>query len=185
MNDEQFGYFLAGLIDADGHINKKELAITMHSKDISVAEFLKQAIGGSIRNIKGRRAINYEVYSKAGLSAVVYLIHGKLRLPHRVNQYNSHLVPKFDCLPARPNMCGLLYNHWYAGFIQGDGSFQIKFYKAKTASGFRVQLTMQISLKTRSILTDIKNNFGGAASVTERLTTRITIAAVALLMRAN
>ena len=36
-NFEELGYFLAGLIDADGHINKKELAITFHANDISVA----------------------------------------------------------------------------------------------------------------------------------------------------
>jgi hypothetical protein len=29
QNSEELGYFLAGLIDADGHINKKELAIQM------------------------------------------------------------------------------------------------------------------------------------------------------------
>jgi hypothetical protein len=98
MTDNELGYFLAGLIDADGHINKRELAITMHSKDMIVAEFLKHVIGGSIRKIKGRRAINYEVYSKASLSRVSHLIHDKLRLPHRVNQYNSYLVPKFNLL---------------------------------------------------------------------------------------
>jgi len=27
INSEQLGYFLAGLIDADGHINKKEIVI--------------------------------------------------------------------------------------------------------------------------------------------------------------
>jgi hypothetical protein len=40
-NLEEFAYFLAGLIDADGHINKKELAITFHANDISVRNFFK------------------------------------------------------------------------------------------------------------------------------------------------
>lgn len=52
-NLKEFAYFLAGLIDADGHINKKELAITFHANDISVAYYLKKVIGhGSIGQLK-------------------------------------------------------------------------------------------------------------------------------------
>ena len=161
-NFEELGYFLAGLIDADGHINKKELAITFHANDISVAYYLKKVIGyGSIRKLKNMCAYNFEIYSKKGLSQVVKLITNKLRLPLRIDQFNANLVPKINCKPTKQDHSSLLNNYWLAGFIQGDGSFQIKLLKVKTKIGLRVQLTMQISLKKNQLLTAIQNDFGG------------------------
>jgi hypothetical protein len=116
---EQLGYFLAGLIDADGHINKKELAITFHEQDVSVAHYLKKVIGyGSIRKLKNKRAYNFEIYSKQGLSHVAKLIENKLR-PLRIGQFNVNLVPKLALKPTKQDSNGLLTNHWLAGFIQG------------------------------------------------------------------
>jgi LAGLIDADG endonuclease/LAGLIDADG-like domain len=162
QNSEELGYFLAGLIDADGHINKKELAITFHTNDLSVAYNLKKVIGyGSIRKLKNTRAYNFEIYSKKGLSQVVELINNKLRLPLRINQFNTHLVPKIGCKATKQDLSCLLNNHWLAGFIQGNGSFQIKLLKIKTKLGLRVQLSMQISLKTSLLLIAIQNDFGG------------------------
>ena len=43
---EQFSFFLAGLIDADGHINKVgNIIIAFHSRDISVAYYIKTRVG--------------------------------------------------------------------------------------------------------------------------------------------
>lgn len=82
-------------------------------------------------------------------------------MPLRIDQFNTHLVPKIGCKPTKQDHSCLLNNHWLAGFIQGDGSFQIKLLKVKTKLGLRVQLTMQISLKTNLLLTTIQNHFGG------------------------
>lgn len=82
-------------------------------------------------------------------------------MPLRIQQFNTHLVPKLGCKPTKRVSSSLKESHWLAGFIQGDGSFQIKLLKVKTRLGLRVQLTMQISLKTELLLTDIKQNFGG------------------------
>jgi hypothetical protein len=162
QNPQQRSYFLAGLIDADGHINKKELAITFHEHDISVAHYLKKTVGyGSIRKLKNKRAYNFEIYSKEGLSKVAELIEDKLRLPLRIGQYNACLVPRIFCKPTKQDFSCLLANHWLAGFIQGDGSFQIKLLKIKYGLGSRVQLTVQVSLKKDSLLRRIQNDFGG------------------------
>nr|YP_009424207.1 putative laglidadg homing endonuclease [Ulva flexuosa]AQS79872.1 putative laglidadg homing endonuclease [Ulva flexuosa]ATP01431.1 hypothetical protein [Ulva flexuosa]QIQ22917.1 small subunit ribosomal RNA [Ulva meridionalis] len=161
IDSKQLGYFLAGLIDADGHINKKEIVITFHANDLSVAHYLKHVIGhGSIRKLSNKRAYNFEIYSKLGGSQVAKLIENKLRLPLRISQYNQCLVSKIGCVNTKQDQSCLLSNHWLAGFIQGDGSFQIKLLKRKTGR-LRVQLTVQISLKTEYILREIQNKFGG------------------------
>ena len=40
-NREQFGYFLAGLVDADGHIAKEHFQITFNARDLSVAYYIR------------------------------------------------------------------------------------------------------------------------------------------------
>ena len=44
QNAEEFGYWLAGLIDADGHFTKSGgyLQISFHNRDLSVAYFIKK-----------------------------------------------------------------------------------------------------------------------------------------------
>lgn len=161
QNSQQLGYFLAGLIDADGHINQKEIVITFHTNDLSVAHYLKHVIGhGTIRKLSNKRAYNFEIYSKLGRSKVAKLIQNKLRLPLRISQYNRHLVSKIGCISTNQDQSCLLSNGWLAGFIQGDGSFQIKLLNRKTGR-LRVQLTIQISLKTECLLRRIQNQFGG------------------------
>ena len=46
MNDEQFGYYLAGLIDGDGHFSKaRQLVIVFSSPDAFLAYYLKEKLG--------------------------------------------------------------------------------------------------------------------------------------------
>jgi hypothetical protein len=59
---------LAGLINADGHINKKELGVTFHINDLIVAYYLKKVMGySSIRKLKNPRAYHFKIYSKKGI----------------------------------------------------------------------------------------------------------------------
>lgn len=48
------GYYLAGLIEGDGHISSQnQIVITFHETDVSLAYFLKEKIGhGNIKKIK-------------------------------------------------------------------------------------------------------------------------------------
>jgi len=46
INDEEFGYYLAGLIDGSGSFSKtQELIIMFHIKNISLAYYIKKKIG--------------------------------------------------------------------------------------------------------------------------------------------
>ena len=46
LNDEQFGHYLAGLIDGDGHFSKTpQLVIAFNELDASLAYFIKSRLG--------------------------------------------------------------------------------------------------------------------------------------------
>lgn len=47
---EESGYWLAGLVDADGHIARKngDLVINGHSRDLSIAYYIKKLIGSGV-----------------------------------------------------------------------------------------------------------------------------------------
>nr|ATP01460.1 hypothetical protein [Ulva flexuosa] len=128
MNSEQLGYFLAGLIDADGHIavTGQSITINTHSRDLCVAYYIKQAVSGNIYKYKKVNACRYTCTKNRGLAGLSKLILNKLRLPQKINQFNSRLASRLNLKLCTPSVTGIEQNHWLAGFVQGDGSFQIK-----------------------------------------------------------
>ena len=53
FSDEEFGFYLAGLFSSDGIFSEKQLEITFHSSDISLAYYIKKKIGfGYINKVK-------------------------------------------------------------------------------------------------------------------------------------
>ena len=45
LNDEQFGHYLAGLIDGDGHFSsKQQLVVVFSSPDVQLAYYIKKII---------------------------------------------------------------------------------------------------------------------------------------------
>lgn len=54
LNDEQFGHYLAGLIDGDGHFSsKQQLVIVFHTLDVSLAYYIKEKVGfGNVKKLK-------------------------------------------------------------------------------------------------------------------------------------
>src|SRR5436190_1132191 len=59
-NDNQFGHYLAGLIDGDGHFSKQQqLVIVFNSLDVSLAYYIKKQIGfGNMRKVKNKKKID-------------------------------------------------------------------------------------------------------------------------------
>jgi LAGLIDADG endonuclease len=165
LNFEDFGYFLAGLIDADGYLRKKELAITLDNADISLEfKFKIKVFGGRIRPYKNRRAFNYELNNVAQLLRVADLIRHKLRLPKRVRQFNTALTPSLKCAPGTLCTESLTHNYWLSGFTFGDGSLQIKLTRRTNSKRYRAQLSLQFScdMQTEPVLRQIQAAFGGS-----------------------
>ena len=131
----QLGFFLAGLIDSDGHINKQpQLVIAFHSFEVGCAYWIKSVIGyGSVRKVKAKRAYTYVLAHSDGLRKVAELVLNKLRHPNKIHQYNTRLAQSYGLKHTSFQPLPILSNHWLAGFILGDGSFAIRvlFQRAK------------------------------------------------------
>lgn len=166
-NSEEFGYWLAGLIDADGHINPRgHLSIEGHIRDLSVMYYIKKILAsGSIYKHKKVNACRYTCASKQSLRLCSNLLFNKLRLPGRIDQFNTRLVPRvrpeYNEHAVIPDaIC--LNNHWFAGFTQGDGSFQVRIRKPhKRFKKNQVEIGLVLEIKHEYLLRQIQSTFGG------------------------
>jgi hypothetical protein len=88
LNSNQFGYYLAGLIDGNGHFNNNQLILTFNALDAALAYYLKKQIGfGNVYKVKN--AVILVVANKIGILKIINLINGKTRNPSKLNQINN------------------------------------------------------------------------------------------------
>jgi hypothetical protein len=94
LNNEQLGYYLAGLIDGDGHFSKaQQLVIVFSNPDAFLAYYLKEKLGyGNVKKVKDKNAYLLIVSNKEGMLRVINLINGKLRTEHRFNQVINNVL---------------------------------------------------------------------------------------------
>ena len=153
FSDNEFGHFLAGLIEGNGLFDKKQLHIIFSEDDTSLAYLIKKRIGyGNVYKIKNKKAVRYICKHKKGLSIIISLINGKL-ISHYIYQqlidqgYSEDFNVKF--LPPLKKLS--LDNYWLAGFTQVDGCFHINVVKSNTHKiGYSVRL--EYSLKQNDYL---------------------------------
>lgn len=131
--EEEFGYYLAGLIEGDGYIGKRRIEIAFHIDDISSAYYIKKRIGyGSVLFLRGKNSVRYVLRKSAGLERVFSLINGKLLGQPKLDQLIYHKYNELFGKPILPRAnFDLLTNHWLAGFADADGSFGIFINKVK------------------------------------------------------
>jgi hypothetical protein len=164
INDNEFGHYLAGLIDGNGHFsNQNQLIIVFNEQDASLAYFIKGQIGyGNIYKVKNKKAIILVISKKLGIINVLNLINGKIRSENKLNQINKNILsnPNFNLLTHfSKNTNNDLNNHWLAGFADADASFQIKIITRNNKT--EVRLNFQIDQKQNELLILIKNFVGG------------------------
>ena len=91
LTDEEFGYFLAGLIEGDGWFGKKELHIILAEEDTSLAYYIKKRIGhGNVYKMKDKKAVRYICKNTNGLSLILSLVNGKLVSNYKYDQLIKH-----------------------------------------------------------------------------------------------
>ena len=91
---------------------------------------LQLIIGGTIRNKAAENAYVLTITSINGLLAIINLINGKLRTP-KVAQFNKmvrwiNTDSKLDIPIYGADDSDILGNAWLSGFIDADGSFDIR-----------------------------------------------------------
>ena len=86
ISEEQFGFYLAGLIEGDGHFSsKQQLVIVFHTLDVSLAYYIKERIGfGQVKKIKDKNAFLLVLSSSEGITKVLNLINGKIKTEKKI-----------------------------------------------------------------------------------------------------
>lgn len=164
-NDIEFGHYLAGLIDGDGHFSsKQQLIIVYNSLDIQLAYYIKKQIGyGSIQKVKNKNAVILVVAAAKGVEKVINLINGKFRSTTKFDQITRNILANKKFLGFNKkiilNRDNNLENHWLAGFSDADASFKIKLINRNKKT--EVCLNYQIDQKRNYLLIFIKDFLGG------------------------
>jgi len=167
LNNEQLGYYLAGLIDGDGHFSKAEqLVLVFSSPDAFLAYYLKKRLGyGNVKKVKDKNAYLLIISKKEGMLKVINLINGKLRTKHRfdqvVNNVLNHTKYTDQNIQFTLDSSKNFDNYWLAGFSDADASFQIKIIKRITRNKPEIRLNYQIDQKSDLLLNMIKEYLGG------------------------
>lgn len=170
ITDEEFGHYLAGLIDGDGSFSTRRVFIVFNILDVSLAYYIKGRLGyGKVTKIVNKNAVLLTITSREGVEKVINLINGKLRVQSKIDDINKHIINVYvKPLKIKENLHlntkSNLNNSWLAGFIDADGSFQIKLIdrvNPNSSTRTEVRLHVQIDQKTRLLLDLIKYNFGG------------------------
>lgn len=157
-NNNDFGHYLAGLSEADGYLSSVYYQLTFHKVDIQTAYKIKSFLGfGSIKPILDTQTYYYRVTHKQGILKIVHLLNGKLRT-NKWNTYLSLFLSKDELLPILDEHTSLLSNYWLSGFIDGDGSLQIKILNKPNPE---IKIILQISQKLKDLLILIQSNLKG------------------------
>ena len=169
-NVNEFGYYLAGLIDGNGHFSsKQQLVIVFNSLDIQLAYYIKSQLGhGIVRKVKDKDAVILIIASHKGIQLVINLINGKFRTTSKFYQITNSILAHPTYADYNKNISLILNtsdnleNHWLAGFSDANASFQIKLVNSSRSSiSTEIRLNYQIDQKKDFLLKLIKSLLGG------------------------
>jgi hypothetical protein len=106
LNDNQFGHYLAGLIDGNGHFSsKQQLVIVFHSLDVSLAYFIKKRLGfGTVKKVKNKNVFILVIAARKGLEKVINLINGKIRTESKFSQITNNILSQGNYNEFRKNI---------------------------------------------------------------------------------
>ena len=162
----QFGSYLAGLFEGDGHIwipgnnlmkkHNPRFCITFHINDLPLAKAILKEVGvGFIRVKSKENAVVLTVSPVKGLVFIITEIKDYLRTPkiHQVNKLitwlNLHHKTKFSTLNNNANL--LSSDYWLAGFIDADGGFMINYQRKEGLTGNIDKITLCLTIEQRML----------------------------------
>jgi hypothetical protein len=111
--DEEFGYYLAGLIEGDGNFFDYRFEIAFNKEDTFLAYYIKKRIGyGSVLKLKNKHSVRYVLKHSEGLKRVLDLVNGKFLTYKKINQILTHKYDsKFNLNILPPAKFDLNSNH--------------------------------------------------------------------------
>jgi len=138
-----FNSYLAGLIEGDGTIvvpkqersakgklNYPSIQIVFQQKDFPLCQIIQKHIGhGTISKKKQVAAYILTINNFQGLIKIVSLINGKIRGSkyYQLELLIDYLNKKdINIKPKGINKSSLVNDSWLSGFIEADGSFQVR-----------------------------------------------------------
>lgn len=175
--DEEFGYYLAGLIEGDGYFDDHRLEIVFNEQDAFLAYFIKKQIGyGSVIKLGGpshsltvggmeKKSVRYVLRHFEGLKRVLRLVNGKFLTNYNINQLLKHKFDiKFNTAILPPAIFDLKSNHWLSGFTDAvkDSSFVIHLAISNIDElGFSLGFEFKIKQKNEQLLKLTQQFLGG------------------------
>lgn len=163
FNLENFGHYLAGLIDGDGHISTiGHIVICFNEKDLKSAHKLRGSLGyGTIRKLKNKKGYNWVISNKEGILKTAALIKHKLKHPTRIIQYNTRLAEKLQIEKTALNSTINWCTPWFSGFFDADGHMRIYVLHRPSSEKHELRLLAQVNQKTDVLLKQFRQKFGG------------------------
>jgi len=168
LNKYQLGYYLAGLLEGDGHLSlpasgnttlnrvlNPRIVFTSHVNNLGMYAYIQKELGGIGRfQFTGDRTIRYIIGDVKSILLFINLIQGKLRTLKniRFNELIKFINLKYSLRLTESllDTSDLLKNSWFTGFTEANGQFGIKFIESKPKSETRKRsVSENISLKFR------------------------------------
>jgi hypothetical protein len=158
-NSENFGYYLAGLLEGDGHIsipdagyalfqNSKStrvfnprIVFTSHINNLGLYAFIQSELGNIGRfQLTAGNTIRYVIGDLKGIQLLINLMHGKFRTPKNQTFNNLIKIVNVKCSLNIPESLldnsDFRNNSWLTGFTDSDGHFGIKYVEGRACWGF-------------------------------------------------
>lgn len=164
ISDDQFGYYLAGLIEGDGHCSEKEIAITYNILDTNLACYIQNRLNlGHIYKCSGDY-IKFTIRKKEEIIKILTLVNGKFYSNYKIeymlrhnyeNRFGIKLLPPID-----NNKFSIISNYFLAGFADADSCFYISNPENNSFSSRFI-----IKQKDTTIINFLKSNIGGNLSL--------------------
>jgi hypothetical protein len=130
LNDYQFGYYLAGLMDGNSYFIKDndlfKFIIILNIKDISLAYYLKKYIGYGIIK-KDNNNIYLIISSYKGLLRIFNLVNNKIKTSYKYNEILNNIIYLSKDINFVKDNSSSFNNYWLAGFIDSIGIFNISY----------------------------------------------------------
>ena len=175
MNNNNFAYYLTGLIEGDGtiitpktersdknKINYPSVQICFNLKDLPLAMVIQKELSlGSISRLKGINAYRLTINSNDGVLLIINILNGRMRTSKIIDLWKlidfiNHRYGDSNIIKLPLDQSNINDNPWLSGFIDADGHFAIR--TTKVDKSIRIECKFVIVQSRRDHNNNDKKN---------------------------